>query len=116
MSISTKIQRVKEQGIHPSLGKLLYLTEGEFEYFKKLKKEFCNRAANFLQQVQGSDEESIERPEEQRSLTTRKVVKPSKGFIYQKEAICWRWQRVKEYYDERTSEERYEKLLKGIKT
>jgi len=48
-------------------------------------------------------------------LTIKKEVKPTKGFIYQKEAICWRWQRVKEYYEELTAAERYEKLAKEIK-
>ena len=48
-------------------------------------------------------------------MTIEKEVEPTKGFIYQKEAMCWRWQRVKEYYEELTATERYERLAKEIK-
>ncbi len=111
-----KSQRVKEQGIHPSLGKLIYLTEGEFEFFKRLKEEFLKRAAKFLRKPKEDKKESSERLVERRSLTIEKDVNPIKGFIYQREAIYWRWQRVKEYYREQTASERYERLAKAIKT
>ncbi len=95
---------------------MIYLTKGKFEFFKRLKEEFVKRSAKFSRKLQESKKESIDRFIERRSLTIDKEIKPTKGFIYQKEAICWRWQRVKEYYEELTAEERYEKLAKEIKT
>ena len=94
---------------------MIYLTEGEFDYFKKLKESFCKRTAKYFQKPQIGKKEGSGKFVECRSLTNEEDVNPTEGFIYQKEAICWKWQRVKEYYREMTSEERYEKLLKEIK-
>jgi hypothetical protein len=95
---------------------LIYLTEGEFEFFKELKERFLKRAAKSLRNPKEDKKESAERLVGRRSLTRRDNVRATNGFIYQKEATIWRWQRVKEYYQELTAAERYEQLAKEIKT
>ena len=109
------LQRVKEQGIHPSLEKLIYLTEGEFKFFKVLREEFLKRAAKFLQKPQEVKKESTEKPVERRSLTRRDNIRPLNGFIYGRDLLANNWHRVTEYYREITASERYEEILKEIK-
>ena len=111
-----KAQTVKAHGIHPSLEKLIYLSEGEFKFFKGLRARFVKRAEKFLRKLQGVKKESSKRIVERRSLTIEKDVRPLEGSVYQKESIYWRWQRVREYYRAITLTERYEKLVKEIKT
>lgn len=94
---------------------MIYLTKDEFELFKRLKERFCKRSAKLFRKPRETRKEGCEKAVERRSLTIEKEVKPTEGFIYQKEAMCWRWQRVKEYYQELTAAERYERLAKEIK-
>ena len=109
-------QRLQEQGIHPPLGKLIYLTKEEFEFFKRLRGRFLKRAAKFFKEVKEVRQDSPETSVEQRSLTIRDNACSAKGFIYKRELISKNWERVKEYYREITSAERYERLCKEIET
>ena len=109
-------QRLQAHGIHPRVERLIYLTEEEFKFLKRLKVRFCKRASRFFPRPQKVKKEVSEKAIEGRSLTRGNNIKSTKGFIYQKEAMCWRWQRVKEYYEELTAAERYEELAEKIKT
>jgi len=109
-------QRLQEQGIHPSLGKLIYLTKGEFEFFKGLRERFLKRAERFLRRPKKDKKESSEKPVERRSLTRKDKTRPLEGFIYGRDLLSKNWHRVTAYYQEITAAERYEKLLKEIKT
>ena len=107
-------QRLQEQGIHPPLEKLIYLTKEEFEFFKRLRGRFLKRAAKFFKEAKESRQESPEKFVEQRSLTVRDTACSAKGFIYRRELLSKNWERVKEYYREMTEAERYEQLCKEI--
>ena len=96
---------------------MIYLTKGEFEFFKRLKEEFVKRAAKFSKKLQEGKKESSERLVEQRSLTKKELIGQEITRPYRSlDSIYWSWKRVKEYYREMTSTDRYEELCKRIKT
>jgi hypothetical protein len=95
---------------------LIYLTEEEFEFLKRLRGGFLKRAVKFLKRPRESRKQGSERPVEQRSLTRRNNVRPEEGFIYGREILSASWRKVKEYYREATKAERYEQLCREIKT
>jgi hypothetical protein len=110
-------QRVKEQGIHPPLERLIYLTEKEFKFFKVLREKFLRKAGKFLKAEKSLKRVSPERPAEERSSTEEGYDKDR--FEYEtseywkgRETRHWQWVRVYEYFKEQFYEERYEKQLK----
>jgi len=90
-------------------------------FFKRLREEFLKRAAKYLRKPRESKKKSPERPVERRSLTkhddmTQFEYESSHMIEWTRESVRWSWLRVKEYYRQMSFEERYEKLVKQIKT
>jgi len=110
-------QRVKAHGIHPELERLIYLTDKEFKLFNKLRGEFTKRAERFSGKLRENKPRKPMNPIELCSLTKKElmgqeITRPHREL----ESIYWSWQRVKEYYRQATYAERYERLVKEIKT
>jgi len=115
------IQRLQAHDIHPRVERLIYLTEEEFKFLKRLKVRFCKRASRFFPRPQKVkkevSEKAVERrfQEKQENDWAKSRYKTSDIAERRKEALYWSWQRVKEHYREMTIDERYEKLFKEIK-
>jgi len=96
---------------------LIYLTKGEFEFFKVLKERFLKRAAKYSREPKEDKKESSEKQVELRSLTKRKVLQQEIERPHRsQESIYWSWQRVKEHVRNMSYAERYEEIAKRIKT
>ena len=95
---------------------MIYLTEGEFCYFKKLKERFVKRTAKLFKKSKEGKLEFSEKPVEQRSQKKedddREFKYENSGTWERRETLRWKWIRAYEYYKEQHYEERYEKQLR----
>jgi hypothetical protein len=104
---------VQEQGIHPFLERLIYLTEEEFKIFKRLREEFLKKTGKITKHEELAEKEAHERPVEERSTREQGLKLARIGHEFQRiwknrEDDYFRWVRVGEYFKELKQEQTYE--------
>ena len=93
--------RVKPQGIHPSLSKLIYLNKEEFELLRSLRLCFLKRIKGFFKK-----EPKIASSVKQSCVSSSARQYPNKSYPdyeaskiqYTRASLLWGWKRVREFY------------------